>query len=67
MNEELEFFLRKFYQNILSFNVSAIGENFKKFSYSSQILKMCFTPNICLLKSCRGHHLITGFNRRIGV
>jgi hypothetical protein len=26
---------------------------------------MCKIPNICLLKSCRGHHLITGFNRRI--
>ncbi len=26
---------------------------------------MCFTPNICLLKSCRGHDLMIGFNRRI--
>ncbi len=27
---------------------------------------MCLTPNICLLKSCRGHHLMIGSNRRIG-
>jgi hypothetical protein len=44
--------------------VSAIGEDFKKFSQSSQI-KKCVLPNICLLKSCRGHHLIIGFNRRV--
>ncbi len=47
--------------------VSAIGENFKKFSQSSQIKKMCFTPNICLLKSCRGYHLMIDFNRRIEI
>jgi hypothetical protein len=26
---------------------------------------MCKMPNICLLKSCRGHDLMIGFNRRI--
>ncbi len=26
---------------------------------------MCKPPNICLLKSCRGHHLMVGGNRRI--
>jgi hypothetical protein len=28
---------------------------------------MCFTPNICLLKSCRGYHLMIDFNRRIEI
>jgi hypothetical protein len=42
--------------------VSAIGENFKKFSVIAD-KKMCKTPNICLLKSCVGHHLMIGCNR----
>jgi hypothetical protein len=28
-----------------------------------QIKKICKTPNICLLKSCRGHHWMSGCNR----